>query len=833
MLKRETLSAILRSKQYQLLKRSFLRELGKAVVGKYRLLLILAGDDSEKQAIILSDILISFLRRVRQIRSPAKVLYVYHDEFNDARTRVKIVRSIVRRYIRKKKIAAEVEFAVYETSDRYLGTTYQGLVMDLVNSLRPLDIGRLGGVVEGGGIVILLTPKWSEWHNRKNLFQMSLAVPQHPEPRNVFVRWFKEVTLNSDGIFIYDVDSDEIVKIALVKPQAFERRGIEFPSETTFPIELYHLALTQDQVEAIKLVESLIEPPQKPYKRTTVILIADRGRGKSCAIGIALAGLIKNLLNFKNKLRIAITAPSLSNVQSLMLLATKALNVIQLKYSELKKGEMIYEIRGDRFSIEYWEPAVVPKLDVDIAVVDEAAGIPVPLLHRIWSRFRRTIFATTIHGYEGAGRGFSVRFLKRIKEDKTTKLIMYEMVEPIRYSSGDPVEKWQFRVLLLDAEPEELVEEDLKLIEAKEFVYLKLDPEELYKLENENTLRTLFGIYVLAHYRNEPDDLAMMADAPHHSIRALALKNGKIVAAAQLAEEGPIPPEYLQSLLRGGKIPGNIIPDRLLKHGRLSEIGSGKGWRIVRIAVHPSAQGRGIGSYLLQELVKEAIERGYDWIGSGFGATEELLRFWIKNGFIPLHISPDRNPVSAEYTVLVLKPLNDVWSRITNILYREFTEKLLESLHDTYRDLEVDVAWLLLKAYNTQDEFCSKPALTPIQLDRLLSYVEGHMTYESCCDAITIMVKNYWRSSSKCKMLSPTEEKLTILKVLQGLPWETCGDILGKRKVVLIDSMREVIAKLLEIYFNIDRKSINEFIGHVTMDSYKHCKTVEDEEQGR
>jgi tRNA(Met) cytidine acetyltransferase len=823
MLRKEELSVLLKSKEYHQFKRSFLRELHKAIDGRYRLLLILAGDDNKKQSVILSDILINFLKRFLQVKNFARVLYVYHDEFSDAKTRVKIVKNIMRKYIKKKKINAEVEFGIYETSDRYLGTTYQGLIMDLVNSLRPLDVGRLGGIVEGGGIVILLTPKWSEWHNRKNLFQMTLAVPQHPEPRNVFVRWFKEVTMSCDGIFIYDVDRDEIIKMASIMRQTIERRSISFPSAVNFPIELYHLALTQDQVEAIRLIESLIELPQKPYKRTAVILIADRGRGKSCAIGIALAGLIKSLLEFKNKLRIAITAPSLNNVQSLMQLAIKALNALQLKYKELKKGDMIYEIKGDRFSIEYWEPAVVPKLDVDIAVVDEAAGIPVPLLYKILLRFRRTIFATTIHGYEGAGRGFSVRFLKRIKEDKETNLIIYEMEEPIRYSSGDPVERWQFRVLLLDAEPEELSEEDLKFIEAKEFRYLRVEPEEIYKLENEKVLRALFGIYVLAHYRNEPDDLAMMADAPHHSIRALALKNGKIVAAAQLAEEGPIPPEYLQSLLRGGKIAGNIIPDRLLKHGRLNEIGFGRGWRIVRIAVHPSVQGKGVGSYLLQELIKEAIERGYDWIGSGFGATEELLRFWVKNGFTPLHISPDRNPVSAEYTVLVLKPLNDTWNSIVNILYREFLTKLLESLHDTYRDLEVDVAWQLLKAYNIQSDVCAKPTLTPIQLDRLLTYIEGHMTYESCCDAIAIMVKNYWRdNNSRCKILTPIEEKLTITKVLQGLSWEMCSSIFGKRKNVLIDEMREIIAKLLKNYFSIDKNDIDTLIGHVSMESYKH-----------
>ncbi len=820
MIRKKEIADFIKNEKYRQFRRLFLDELDKAIKNRHRLVLILAGDDSKKQSIILSDILINFLRKLLQYREHVKILYTYHDEFDDANTRKSIVKSLVMSYIKKKKINAKLEFSVYENSDKYLGTTYQTLVMDLVNSLRPLDIGRLVGIVEGGGVIVLLVPKWSEWHERKNLFQMSLTVPQHPEPRKVFVKWFKDVTMNSNGVFIYDTDFNEVLKADKVYVKSYERKELKIPNETRFPVELYKLALTQDQVEAIHLLENFIDLPKKPFKRITAIFIADRGRGKSCAIGIALAGLIKALLEFKNKVRIAVTAPSLTNVQSLMQLAMKSLESIGLEYKKLENNDMVYEIRGDRFSIEYWEPAIIPKLDVDIAVVDEAAGIPVPLLHNIWSKFRRTIFATTIHGYEGAGRGFSVRFLKRIKEDKSTNLLILEMEEPIRYAIDDPAEKWQFRTLLLDAEPEELTDEDLKLIEEKKFIYLKMQPETLFSLENEKILKSLFGIYVLAHYRNEPDDLAMMADAPHHSIRALALENGKIVAAAQLAEEGPIPNEYIDSLLRGGKIAGNIIPDRLLKHGRLRDIAAGKGWRIVRIAVHPNVQGRGIGSYLLNELVKESIERGYDWIGSGFGATDELLRFWIKNGFIPLHISPDRNPVSAEYTVLVLKPLNDKWRKIVNILYNEFVEKIIDSLHDTYRDLEIDVALQLLKAFKRQEDDCKKPTLSKIQLDRLLSYVEGYMTYETCCDVITTLIKSYWKSSDKCRILEPLEEKLIILKTLQGLSWEQCANILGVKKVKLIEDMRKIVIKLLKQFFMINEENIDTLLGKVSLENY-------------
>ncbi|MEM1916766.1 MAG: tRNA(Met) cytidine acetyltransferase TmcA [Ignisphaera sp.] len=803
----------------------FSKELNKALNGRYRLMIMLAGDNAERQGVLCVDMLLSYLKWVRNMKKNIKILYVYHDEFDDALYRRMIVERFVRRYVKKHRFDVGLEIAVYENSEKYLGTTFHVLVIDLVNSLKPNDVGRLVNVVEGGGIIIVFTPRWSEWINRRNLFQMSLAVPQYPEPRNVFTRWFQTITMVSKGIYVYDVDGDTVVKFDEEDIPSETIEPISIPNNTIFPRELYKLALTQDQVNAINIIENLIDNPKHPYTRASVVLIADRGRGKSCAIGIALVGLIHNMLKHRNRIRIAVTAPAVTNVQSLMMLAMKALDTLGLKYDVMKKEDNVIELKSERFSIEYWSPAAIVKQDVDIVAVDEAAGIPVPLLHKIWLRFKRTIFATTIHGYEGAGRGFSIRFLKKIKEDRKTKLVIYEMEEPIRYSRYDPVERWVFRVLLLDAEPDDLTEEDLKHIEKKEFIYLKFDVSDLFTPEKENILRSLFGIYVLAHYRNEPDDLGMIADAPHHSVRGLALPNGKIVAAAQLAEEGPIPNDYIDSLLRGGKIPGNIIPDRLLKHGRLRDIGSGRGWRIVRIAVHPEVQGRGIGSYFLTMLIKEALERNYDWIGSGFGATEELLRFWIKNGFIPVHISPDRNPVSAEYTVLVIKPLTDTWNKIVELLNKEFKMKLIDSLYDTYRDLEIEVAHILLDTdycCKKDGEECIKTNdFTAIQIDRLLSYVNGYMTYESCNDVIVRLVKHYWLSPKSCRELDKFEEMVTIAKVLQGLPWEIVADILHNKKSKIIETVRETVAKLTEMFIGLNREKAEKFLGGVTLDMYK------------
>lgn len=773
-------------------------DIKQALAARERRLIVISGDDPIKAGGITAEIVNKYVKRLKKLgklSAPITVLHVYHDEFPDGRIRAKILKNVLGNN-------EDVDFtqAVYEISKKFLGSTFRVLIMDLVNDLKPNDVGRLMGIVEGGGIIIFMAPPIEKWPYVKTIFRQNLAVPNHPEPRYVFISYFVRKLMEHEGIYIFDVDKGRLIKDGFKKLKQRKRRkqSILLPKQRVFPDEIYEMALTQDQVNVIKIIEDHLVP--KPGKKHVAIVVtADRGRGKSSAIGISMVGFIKEMLKFKNKVRIAVTASEPLSVQSLMELASDTLKAVGMKHKEIVKEGNVIELKGDRFSIEYWEPYTVLRMNVDVVVVDEAAGIPVPLLHKIWRKFKRTVYATTIHGYEGAGRGFSIRFLKRLKEHPKTKLIMYEMEEPIRYAATDPIERFQFDVLLLDAEPDQLTEEDLKLIEEGDFEYVMYDPEYLFSKEGEKELRSLFGIYVLAHYRNEPDDLGRIADAPHHSIRAIKIrKTGKIVAAAQLAEEGGLPDDIIDELLMGGKIPGNIIPDRLLKHLRIRDFGKGVGWRIVRIAVHISVQGKGIGSFLLQKLVEEAKRRNYSWIGAGFGVSKELMNFWMKNEFLPVHMSPDRNQVSGEYTSLVIKPLTKEWEQLIDRGVKEFSIKLVESLHSVYWDFEPDTVYLMFTNGLGWPEYAERFTLSDVQMDRLHVYVQGIMTYESVADAVTIVVKKALLDG-RIKELDELEASVAIARTLQGRLWDHIYEDLRVGKAKATSIMRKVVSKLCGI----------------------------------
>ncbi|MCU4717272.1 tRNA(Met) cytidine acetyltransferase TmcA [Halapricum hydrolyticum] len=689
-----------------------------------------------------------------------------------------------------------------------LGQTRTAVVYDAHESLRPNVLGQIVGAVDGGGLFVLLAPPLSAWPARRDDFDETLAVPpfESGDVTGHFRARLVETLYAHRGVAVVDVENDTIESDGLTDPAP--RLPIPDPTvpsrnDRVFPAEAYRACLTRDQAETLAELEALAEPGG------TVVVEADRGRGKSSAAGLAAGCLAASGQD------VLVTAPQYGRAGEVFARARELLDALE-EPVEVDDETAPRRLATDEGRVRYALPTDAVELpdDPDAVVVDEAAALPVRLLEGFLDA-PAVAFTTTIHGYEGAGRGFSVRFKDRLAEsDRPVSEV--RMDEPIRYAAGDPVEVWATRALLLDARPP--VEPLVADAHPETVSYERLSSQRLRS--DEHLLREVFGLLVLAHYRTEPDDLARLLDGPNVSVRAL-LSGGHVVSVALLAREGGLDADRRADMYEGGRIRGNMLPDVLTTQLRDEAAGVETGWRVMRIATHHAARERGLGSLLLERIEAEAAGESdqagterpsrYDYLGVGFGATPELVAFWADNGYRTVHVSTTRNDRSGEHSAIMLQALSDSGSALQDRHTSWFLGRVRGMLTDPLADLDPDVVRAVLSAVDGS----ARLDLSAWEWRLLAGSPHGAGLFDTAPDAFrtlalraltdddtpTLTDVDSPTAADDGPTLEPRSERLLVRKVLQTHGWDAVAeelDFVSRRECMR--ALGNATERLLEAY---------------------------------
>jgi len=207
--------------------------------------------------------------------------------------------------------------------------------------------------------------------------------------------------------------------------------------------------------------------------------------------------------------------------------------------------------------------------------------------------------ASTINGYEGTGRSLSIKLIQQLRESckaslaanttvdaeiattsskkavnkappKARTLREIKLETPIRYSPGDKIEKWLNSLLCLDATvvSKSLSSQGCPHPSKCELYYVSRDTLFSYHPASELFLQRMMALYVASHYKNQPNDLQLMSDAPAHHLFVLLppVKDDEStlpepLAVLQVALEGSISKQsILDGLSRGTRTGGDLIP---------------------------------------------------------------------------------------------------------------------------------------------------------------------------------------------------------------------------------------------------------------------------------
>lgn len=650
-------------------------------------------------------------------------------------------------------------------SHKLLGKTLSSIIFDAWSGFNPNRFGQVSGTIGGGGVLVLLCPDLDEWPAFDDPEHAALVASPYTT-EDVGRRFISRIAmlLEDDAYTVICRESKELAGVEIELPELPDTA--EPQEEAILPNK------TPDQQKAVELILSQFRRGRRP-----VVLTADRGRGKSVALGIAAAQL--SGLDFE---QILVTAPEFETVEELFAMAGQLLPDYQHEKGSLHKGQ---------HSIRYLSPekALQESGGGKVLLVDEAAAIPVPILSALLERFPRIAFASTVHGYEGTGQGFSLRF-KKVLNTLTPKWKGLHLKQPIRWSDNDPLERLVFNLLLLNAEASEC-SSDLPLEDSELSVRL-LDRDQL--AEDYQTLSQLFGLLTLAHYRTTPGDLRILLDSPNLYIWLLR-SNHHVIGAVLVSDEGPLPAELIEKIWAGERRPrGHLLPQALVCQEGALQAASLKAGRVMRIAVHPVLHRKGLGTKMLQYVIGQSKQMGWDYLGSSYAANPELQHFWHQNGFDTVRIGSVRDSISGNHAALVMCALNEQGKTVQTGLRERFIEQLNYRLSDDLVDLEVAVVCRLLQHAGFT------PVLTPHDKSDLKAFAYHNRSYESCAFAIHKLLLRSLDKISDDRLLSllgnPDFQRL-VERNLQQKSWSEL-DQAGTGRKQMMRQFRSVVEQLLD-----------------------------------
>lgn len=653
----------------------------------------------------------------------------------------------------------DIRYCYYRDSQKILGQTFGLCVLQDFEALTPNVLCRTIETVEGGGTICILLRTMESLQDLYNITmdahgKLCSHSYNKVEPR--FVRRFVLSLSNSKNVIVVD---DELNILPICKGGLSEKaskdpkhklnklmnklKTDDFSHEDyTVLKKLASLAVTHDQLKGlIKLLSILIDVTNVNTKKL-VAIISDRGRGKSATIGLFLSSAL--YLDFRN---ILVVAPNVENVSTLFTFLERGLKCLgidehvgyticrqdsytsSLSLNSKRNAHVKYvsssEIKSfQEFTKTYsWE----------ILIIEEAASIPLPIVEALCTR-GIVIISSTVGGYEGTGRSISLKLIDRFKKSyvDSQSLTEIKLNEPIRYGKGDSVELWLNNLLCLNyskamSEYIDSPKVTQNPITPNKCKLLIVNRNMLFSHHPfaENFLNKIVYILTSSHYRNSPDDLLLLADAPAHKVMVLAVfsesysvketEDGDesksvvssnentpdimIVCVVHVALEGKISKDVAKNTIqRGVKPSGDMIPWTMTQHYCTENFSELNGMRIVRIAVPQQLQRLGYGSEAIKRLIANVdvvanfdenlhndsllvdveslcnvhenvksnteemddIVPKIDYIGTSFGLSPSLIKFWNRLGFNAVYARQVPNEATGEFSCIMLHSLRDL-----------------------------------------------------------------------------------------------------------------------------------------------------------------------------
>ena len=600
-----------------------------------------------------------------------------------------------------------------------LGHEYDWVVLNCFNGFRANAAMALSGTIKEQGLMVILCPEFSEW-------------PHYPDPEHINRVSYGYQHKDVKSFFIQHLISSfkEDATVAILSAN-------KFSGKTSYVADSLETLRYSEQETAVKSICKVAQG----HRNRPLVLTADRGRGKSSALGLAAAELMMESVK-----TIKVTAPHIDNTEQIFSHAKR-----MLPMASVTKNSITYQT--STLSFIAIDQLLNSEESISIVLVDEAASLPIHILIKLANKFPRIVFSSTVYGYEGSGRGFEMRFIKQLSQLKPDFKRIH-MSQPIRWYKHDTLEHFWFNTLFhnktQDSENLEAVNQQINC--------RRISKTQLIK--DKKLLASIFRLLIDAHYQTSQDDLQRLLDAPE--VECFVLTEGAtLLGMAQIVEEGGNCVDAIADSITNctRRVKGHLVAQNIASSYNNNRFLLAEQWRITRIAIHPKHQRQGLGNQLINYVEQQARLQHVKFLTTSFGCNNDILRFWYGNEFSLSKLSAKPEVSSGEHSAICIKPLTNEALEMAVSINKEFHSELLYQIDKNFQCMSQDMLIQILVSESATRLGASE------SLEILRQFAIGKRAYTTC----KRLLKEYLLVNPTCLLkLTTQQQNLLVTALLQN-----------------------------------------------------------------
>lgn len=218
----------------------------------------------------------------------------------------------------------------------------------------------------------------------------------------------------------------------------------------------------------------------------------------------------------------------------------------------------------------------------------------------------------------------------------------------------------------------------------------------------------------------------------------------------------------------------------------------------------------------LLKRLNERLPENIDYLGTSYGLTQELLKFWKNLGYVPVYLSQKANDLTGEHSCIMLHTLDKsgsltekVSAEWLSLYFNDFRRRVLKLLGKTFREFPTSLALSLLdnKWVKLQQEELNKQVLDayflPHDLQRLESYSRNQIEYRLILDLTSDISYLYFQGKISELQIDTLQKAILLAIGVQGKTVDGIAEELNMPGNQILAKFYDLIKKSSKYFSNV------------------------------